>query len=355
MGALRDTYRLGAAALLAFAALWSFGGEFANSVAPEVLDPAVGRPLPAPGSVRRFRSEGWGTTHYGEHGLLEADLRALRAAPPGQRLVGIWGDSFVEAAHVDDPEKFSSQYRRLAAGHDAAVLLAIGHADRDLTDVVELVPRYESLFDFDAEVLVLHDLSDVSPNGVTFIGGPGRHFVAREVQVPAPALRATLAQWRLDFVWPSWYRLVVAHRNPIGGEALHLHPGRVHAAETMAPDWQRLEEISSADWAYALDRLAASSSHPWTILYLPRLPFLQDGTVLLEHPAADSARRFAGLCAERGVDFVDLSPRLAAFYRRTHRVPFGFDNGRMSRGHLNVDGHRILAQALLDWSLSVEF
>ncbi len=353
MRLFRDLLNLASAAAVAGMLLWVFGAEFANSVAPYPFDETIGRHLPAPGSSLRFRTEGWATTHYAEHGLLAVDVEALASRPdtlPPPILVGVWGDSFVQGVHVDDGMKFSSQFRRLLGDDSEVALVAIGQPGWDVTDVVDLVDRYEALYDFEAQLLVLHDLFDFSPNEETFVTDPAFRFVSRERHPPAPRLRSRLAALRLDFVWVSWERLFLAHRNPVGGAPLRWRPGPVPSTAKTWPSWTQLEEVSPAAWDFALDRLVGSSQRRWTIVYIPRIPFFDGGRVQLEEPAVGIVRRFAEHCSARGVEFVDLSDRLKAFYLDRGRSAFGFDNGQVGRGHLNADGHRILAEALVEWS-----
>ena len=320
------------------------GAEFVNSIAPEPFDPQVGRHLPAPGSELRFRTEGAATTRYAAHGLLADDVEARAEIE-----VGVWGDSFVQGAQVADDQKFGAAFRELWNAEASATTVAVGYPDRSIGDVIALLPRYEDLRDFDAHVVLLPDLFDVSPDGKTFFDRPDFRFVERRRDPPWEGLRARVADVRLDFTWFSFQRVVGAKRNPIGGEALRWRVGPAASSAPALRRWPALYEVDPAAWRFALQALRRATDQPVAIVYAPRVPFLDKGRVRREHPVTDLAARFAAMCREEGVDFVDLSPALAKHFERTGQPALGFHNGRMGRGHLNAAGHEILAEALVDW------
>ncbi len=328
--------------------LWAFGAEFVNSIEPEQFDEKIGRHLPRPGAKLRFRSEGWATTRYASHGLLADDVEAKASFA-----VGVWGDSFIQSAHVDDDEKFGARFRERWVGQPTVTTVAVGYPGRAVADVVALLPRYEAIKNFSAHVVVLPDLFDVSPNGTTFIERPRFEFSEHRREPPWPALRERLARSRLDFLWTPIHRLFVAHRNPIGSEPLRWRVGPVPTEANRWRRWPELYDVDPAAWQFALRELRASTDAPLAILYAPRVPYLDDGRVLLEHPVADLAARFGAMCRQEGIEFIDLSGALAAHFESSGRTPMGFHNGRIGRGHLNGDGQKVLADALILWASRV--
>lgn len=329
----------------AFGLLWAIAPPFVNSVWPDAWDPRIGRALPPDGSLLRFRTEGWGDTRYGPHGLQAADLRS-----PAPVKIAVWGDSFVQGAHVDDDEKFGARFRRRWGERMPAVTtVAVGYPGRNVTDSWFLMPRYAEFQDFRAHVVVITDLFELSPDGRTFLGPPRWEFVERRRDPPLPRLRRRLAGARLDFLWRPLHRLLVDHRNPIGGEPLRWGPGPAAPTTVSQRTWRDLEEVDPVAWDHVLDRLRARTDRPLLLLYAPRVPFLQDGRLLDEHPARPWAEDLARLCHSRDIDFTDLSAAFAAFHSRTGRLPIGFHNGQMGYGHWNSAGHDLVAEALVEW------
>ena len=65
-------------------------------------------------------------------------------------------------------------------------------------------------------------------------------------------------------------------------------------------------------------------------------------------------RAFSEACEAAGVLFVDMSERFLQAYEAEHILPHGFANTAMGQGHLNADGHRLVAEALYDAIVEAE-
>ena len=55
---------------------------------------------------------------------------------------------------------------------------------------------------------------------------------------------------------------------------------------------------------------------------------------------------FADLCQECGILLLDMHDKFQREYEDQHLLPYGFANTEVGMGHLNVDGHRMLAEEL---------
>lgn len=82
------------------------------------------------------------------------------------------------------------------------------------------------------------------------------------------------------------------------------------------------------------------------VLYHPNVEIAMDGTLTVLEEETTAFFRLA--CAENGLEFVDISHRFLAEYQEDYTVPYGFANTTMGSGHLNADGHRICAEALVE-------
>lgn len=55
---------------------------------------------------------------------------------------------------------------------------------------------------------------------------------------------------------------------------------------------------------------------------------------------------FAELCQQYDIDFLNMSERFETEYRKDFTLPYGFINSRTAFGHLNVEGHRMMAEEI---------
>ena len=53
-------------------------------------------------------------------------------------------------------------------------------------------------------------------------------------------------------------------------------------------------------------------------------------------------------------DFIDMTSDFENMYYESHQVPHGFVTGKTAFGHLNADGHRVIAKSLYDVIVQME-
>lgn len=81
--------------------------------------------------------------------------------------------------------------------------------------------------------------------------------------------------------------------------------------------------------------------------YIPQVDFDGDGNIYFA--AEDSSREnFAAMCQERGILFVDMADRLQQAYEEEYVVGAGFSNTTVGYGHLNEQGHDMLAEGIYE-------
>ena len=80
------------------------------------------------------------------------------------------------------------------------------------------------------------------------------------------------------------------------------------------------------------------------LFYHPQAAFSRDGSVRF-YPEQESAL-FAEHAAAYGIVFLDAADRFEELYANEKKVPHGFSNHAIGWGHLNPDGHRVLAEML---------
>lgn len=80
------------------------------------------------------------------------------------------------------------------------------------------------------------------------------------------------------------------------------------------------------------------------IMYHPNVLLTENGN--LEIINQDTTAMFEKACSANDIIFVDVSDAFLLAYEENYAVPYGFSNTTIGTGHLNEDGHRIIAEEL---------
>jgi len=83
------------------------------------------------------------------------------------------------------------------------------------------------------------------------------------------------------------------------------------------------------------------------IFYHPIETLNEDGTVNYNIDY-DYYNIYKDICQKLGIVFVDTVPYFEKLFIEEHKLGHGFTNTKVGSGHLNKDGHRICAKALID-------
>ena len=331
-----------AGTILSLLVAWIASALFLNSLFLMEPDPATGLYTAAPGSIYRHRSEGWGRTVFGRHGISGIEDAAAHVEPK----ILFWGDSLVEGLQVDDADKMAQAFTRLAEQRGPAVLgVGLGASGERVADYYFKMPVYERLLpNVAAHCIVIADLEDVLPDNRadchgSFLSEPAFSLVESQCE-PSGLAR----EWG-----PLLARLELQGAFAIYRQArdlrLRFAPGPV------VPDPAPAASITAKPgpaWDFLLTRLRQRTDLPLVMVYVPHAPNMDQNSMVLRSPRAELVRSFAAACAGHGIDFVDLSDAFQEYYRTELRFPRGFANTPPGNGHLNAAGHRMVAQAVLD-------
>ena len=94
-----------------------------------------------------------------------------------------------------------------------------------------------------------------------------------------------------------------------------------------------------------LRQAAGSYSGTIYLFYHPMLYLSPDGSASTRTDARALAS-FQRACEAAGIVFVDCTETFLSAYHADHLLPHGFINTRVAYGHLNADGHRLIAERL---------
>lgn len=101
-----------------------------------------------------------------------------------------------------------------------------------------------------------------------------------------------------------------------------------------------------------LELIRSECEVPILFVYHPSTVILPDGSLSIER--SETVGIFSNLCADAGIDFIDVGDRFLAHYNDCYELPYGFSNTTPGNGHLNQVGHQIMAEAILDYLTEVD-
>ena len=325
---------------------WAATALFDNSLLIAVEDPATGFLVSPPGYSYVHRTEGFGRTLFGAHGISGIPDAAALTGPK----ILFWGDSYVEGLQVDDNDKMAQAFTRLAreAGLDLTGV-GLGGSGQRVADYYFKMPVYERLLPRTlAHVIVIADLADVLPdNGAdchsSFLSKPALDLIWSQCLPNATGQRwgKLLAHLRLQGPYDLYRRILDLRPR--------LTPGPANDAPAGAPEPELSPTARQTAWDFLLPRLRARTSLPLLIVYLPVTPRIQDNRVVTEPLQADAVAAFARTCAAHGIGFVNMADPFNAYFAETRQLPRGFANTPPGEGHINAAGHFLVARAVLEY------
>lgn len=350
--------------------IWAITAIFTENEIPRSWSPEVKRNVPLEGWTFRGARENLASTRYGPYGLVGVDSPGIPSGPK----VLIWGDSFVEAFHVDDPDKMHRQLtRKLSHSSDLGQVtaLAMGQSWWSVADYVFRIPDYEqALGEVRLHVIHLFTLEDTYPDQYPgarmslFLGEPELRFEKFDNeyhQLEAPRnvspLKAAVFAARPQFFFSlkkklgrlvalDDLRFTLGEQQSVAGsepEDAHRRWDRL-----LTPEWAENPPPVEA-WSYALEALASSASAPVLVVYAPAAPTLAGGEPVVENPEAELVDRFSEVCGAHEIPLLNLEKDFLDLWETKGRFPRGFASSRPWEGHYNRDGHRIVAEAIADW------
>lgn len=280
--------------------------------------------LDAPGQsgmlVRRLQ-EGSAVSHW--------TSRGIRAAPAmdGPSVLAI-GDSFTEAAQVEDDEVFTARLQRML---NVPVLNA-GSASRSPADYVVLAPEFINEFQPAWTVIQLNE-SDLTDDAFVVSKAHFEEGDGQVIAVPARNVRLGRISRLLGRIrGHSALANYAIARIDLYRSASPMPPlfraGDVEQKTVPAPP--RDDPIEAE-----LSALASAYGGRVTFFFIPPLTGEPDAI----------EQRVIAHCARAGLSCVDFRGAFHEF-RRLGRAPFGFANSRFGVGHLNEEGHAAAATLL---------
>lgn len=300
--------------------------------------------LPSSNQKIHHISEGNGVTVLGRYGIVSGDFNS------NLNSINIWGDSYVEAFHVDDEFKISSILQGIL--NNKVNVASIGCSGRSVADYCYLMPYYSKIIkNVICNVIIVGSIDDFLPNQTSsewivfkyttdkgfFFDNYGRKLKYQNVKKVANKIG----------LHPLWSALKRTKDN-INFEALPL-PSIVggNSVESSPREKYKLNDA----FTFLIQKLKEASSTKLMIVYLPHVPRIVGNKIVYCDEDEQDVRLLATLCANEGVEFVNMKDAFIEGFHKSKRFPRGFVNSRIGDGHMNSWGHKVVAEEISHYML----
>lgn len=242
----------------------------------------------------------------------------------------ILGSSHMEATDVPQDKNTAYVLGQLFEGEHTVYNMGIsGHT---FTKLVKYLPVSVEMFEEDPEYIILEISNPVVKQTQVDNLRAGKVAVDPSYDTGVIATMQKLPFFRLVY-------------QQISGGLLKLFMPETRSSGSKATTPDPLsEEAYDGMFTYIQEAMEGCSAQ-LIILYQPTETLQKDGTVLFESDEAALAM-LSSKCQEYGFVFVDMTDPFYRMYQESHKLPHGFVTGAIGTGHLNIDGHRCMAETL---------
>ena len=275
-------------------------------------------------------TEGYCITSINSLGLRGPELSSVQR----NTRVLFLGDSFTQAFQVFDQQTFVDCTERLLAAHGVHTeCVNAGVSGENSARYIGLSAAYRKAIQPSYVVVQLSD-----------------HAFSPDVLRPV----AGGATWWLKADGSEWIPTRL-RSTPTSGETLRKFATFVPLVVYLKDRWQLASSeddsiparagppVNAALIDWSVTQLARDYGPNMTVLWIPSLSYTggSNSPTLIEIEVARA-------CSRRGIQFVDPRDEMQAEFRRTGQPLQGFGNTQPGVGHLNAEGHRIVADVLAE-------
>lgn len=322
-----------------------FARALLTSPSTQLFDPQIGY-VNAPDSRLFQAREGFQRLRLNELGLNGPPVPPVRAGVGRMLFVG---DSMTFAAQVPQDRNFVSLVGKTLSDIETI------NGGRDALgpqDWPALLARLEPAVRPDVVVLMISrgDAFDLRDSGATIV----RDAAGRPAGVSRPPSGRDALQEKLaPLMRHSAFATFLVRR--ANAEYTALKGGDSWTGWAMRGGQEPAERRNSG--AETLDRPAIEAQlvdildivkqgRQIVMVGLPSYSYESQGRLKLEPRAQAEKGLFAAAARRAGVPFIDAGPAMEQAYARTGRPLTGFANSHIGEGHLNEEGHAVVARAI---------
>jgi hypothetical protein len=315
-------------------------------------DPSIGW-MPQPYSSGLFTMEGRGVCKYNEYGFRGDTVGEKK---PGEFRIVALGDSYTEGQQMDIEETYPARLekllneRRKSGGAESMLppvrVLNGGRGGSSPAYCVQLSEEYKKIFQPDWVVLLIND-----GNWVT-IFDPTTEIYYR----PDGDTFKTEVQWKWDRMSPRLKMLMRWHVRDLAvfqytynrlGTTLAARAKAASAGVGSAAEGDGANDADSIKLERAVDLTVQHLRERYPKLVVVHLP-VGASTGGLSKPL-NTEGFLKQSCERYWVPLIMMRDRILKDYAVTNQPPFGFYNTLPWVGHPNAHGHKLVAEALLEF------
>lgn len=330
--------------------IWSVGYLFCNSIIYYQYDQKIKKFIHAPGTVYKYRSEGFGSTYKGLYGI-----NAIRDISLDNRdKVVVWGDSYVEAHQVDDKYKIPQLVTtklQLKVNNNEIICFGVGMSADSVADYYFDIPKYEKITkNIRAHFLIITDIRETLPDQLSdtkrglFRSNP--YTLYQDNWSPEfQTVKKVLGKFRLYFVWDP-IKSAIASIKKLNFLPTIRQDIR-HAANSR--DVKYTDGFLADSWGFLFERLSKQTNIPIVIIYCPIIPIIENGKISYIDKYYEHYPLFKTIVEGYGIHVLDATPAFVRLFEVSGKFPRGFNNSKPSRGHFNVNGHEIVSEIIYSY------
>lgn len=336
--------------LSSFVFIWILSALLCNSAEPYIYDEATKSWVIEPGSRIAWKGEGSGKSYFGKFGLgFFPDISRETS-----NIIMLWGDSFVEAFQVDDDKKMAQQLTQLLKKDGQNLICASRAMGGDnIADHILNIPQYEKIIpSISRHIIVINGSDDILPDQANdtrgmFLSAKGYELIESDEHCHSAYFKTFINEYRLYFILPILHRFTQ-------GISLRFSPGPVQAKSAfsdppMSQDNDKTKLYNRLTWEFLVKEIRESTKKDVTIIYVPHVPRIENNRILYDDTDWTVVKDFAECCRAAGIDFINMHDAFVNNYKNKGEFPKGFPNSRLADGHLNITGHRLIAETIFHY------
>ena len=295
---------------------WAVAFFFKDSIRLYDFDPLLNKYVVSPGLKIKHRSEGWGTTLLGEHGVIAVpDIKKVQSDK-----IAIFGDSFVEGFQVDDFDKMSHIFNSLYSSSKVKNKLAgfsVGFSGDDIADYYFNIPKYEKIVpDIKAYFIVITGFNDTIPNmdnarSVFKFDGSSYYLLEKE------KIRSDLAERIKNILRPYGFNFLIGLANTAYADVeLDFIPS-ISTRNTKQNQSTLKSPALQEAWSFLLKELNHQTTGKIIFVYAPPVPRVEKGKITFEDKNYDMVNTFKNECLIYNMGFIDMRDSFNHFFKAT--------------------------------------
>ena len=117
--------------------------------------------------------------------------------------------------------------------------------------------------------------------------------------------------------------------------------------EKVEDDYKDLEY-----WDACLKMISEESDAKITIIFHD--PINMEVTEISDILIPEKMQKIENICNKYNVDVVNMIPTFTQNYLENYELPYGFSNTQLNQGHLNKNGHRLIAEEIYNYLMELE-